>query len=148
MTDSPVVNHVGLCTADLARAQRFYTELLGFTFERELRPDDDLTGRLLAIDAPRLHAVYLRMGDFTLELMQFERPENPPWTARVFNEPGLTHLSLSVPDVEALAARVEEYGGSVSSRAGSAVVVRDPDGQLVELLPMGYHRRVRGASGS
>jgi lactoylglutathione lyase len=148
MTDSPVVNHVGLCTADAARAQRFYTELLGFTVERELRPADDATGTLLAIDAPvGLHAVYLRLGEFTLELLEFERPGNPEWRERVFNDPGLTHLSLSVPDVEAVAARVDDYGGSVFSRAGIAVVVRDPDGQLVELLPMSYHARVRGETG-
>jgi catechol 2,3-dioxygenase-like lactoylglutathione lyase family enzyme len=33
-----VVNHVGHCVADLARARRLYEELLGCEFWRELTP--------------------------------------------------------------------------------------------------------------
>ena len=60
------------------------------------------------------------------------------------NEPGLTHLSLSVDDVDAVCARVPEYGGEVveSSNIGAAVFVRDPDGQLLELLPMTYRKHL------
>ena len=60
------------------------------------------------------------------------------------NEPGLTHLSLSVDDVDAVCARVPEFGGEViaSSNIGAAVFVRDPDGQLLELLPMTYRRHL------
>jgi hypothetical protein len=41
-------------------------------------------------------------------------------------------------------ARVCEYGGEVvaSSHIGAAVFVRDPDGQLVELLPMTYRHHL------
>jgi predicted enzyme related to lactoylglutathione lyase len=60
------------------------------------------------------------------------------------NEPGLTHISLSVDDVDDVCARVPEFGGDVigSSNIGTAVFVRDPDGQLVELLPMTYRRHL------
>ena len=60
------------------------------------------------------------------------------------NEPGLTHLSLSVDDIDAVCARVAEFGGEVveSSNIGAAVFVRDPDGQLVELLPMAYRHHL------
>jgi catechol 2,3-dioxygenase-like lactoylglutathione lyase family enzyme len=56
------------------------------------------------------------------------------------NEPGLTHLSISVDDVRATAARVVEYGGRIveESDLGAALFVRDPDGQLLELLPVAY----------
>jgi predicted enzyme related to lactoylglutathione lyase len=58
------------------------------------------------------------------------------------NEPGLTHVSLAVDDIDAACARVVEFGGEVvdSSNIGAAVFVRDPDGQLVELLPMTYRQ--------
>lgn len=131
-----VANHVGLCVTDLQRSRRFYEEALGFTFQRDLRPPDDPTARLLDIERPGLTAVYLTMGTFVLELLLFDRPENPPFRPRVFNEPGLTHLSLSVDDIPATLEAVRRCGGSVieSSDLGVAVLVRDPDGQMVELL--------------
>ena len=60
------------------------------------------------------------------------------------NEPGLTHISLSVDDLDAVLARVAEYGGEViaDSNIGAGVFIKDPDGQLVELLPMEYRRRL------
>ena len=131
-----VANHVGLCVTDLEGSRRFYEEGLGFAFQRDLQPPDDLTGKLLDVPSPGLTAVYLTMGAFVLELLHFDRPENPPSRPRVFNEPGLTHLSLSVDDIPATLESVRRCGGSVveSSDLGMAVMVRDPDGQLIELL--------------
>ena len=56
------------------------------------------------------------------------------------NEPGLTHLSISVDDVRAAAERAVEYGGEIieESDIGVALFIRDPDGQLIELLPVSY----------
>jgi hypothetical protein len=59
------------------------------------------------------------------------------------DETGLTHLSFSC-DVDAARAAVEACGGEVltDTDVGVAVFVRDPDGQLLELLPLGYAARV------
>ena len=93
---------------------RFYVELLGFDVERTLTVPDEAAATLLSIEPPvGLQAVYLSRGAFVLELMQFDRPGNPAWTERVMNEPGLTHLSLSVDDVAAAVARVADLGGQV-----------------------------------
>ena len=63
-----------------------------------------------------------------------------PFRARTMNEPGLTHLSISVDDVRATAEKVAEFGGMIieESDVGAAIFVRDPDGQLLELLPAAY----------
>lgn len=132
-----VVNHVGHCVTDLARSRRFYEDLLGFAFERELAVPDQPADRLLQIEAPLgMTAVYLRLGGFVLELMEFDRPANPAARVRVVNEPGLTHLSVGVDDIAAVVARVDDFGGSVvaGTDVGPAVFIRDPDGQLIELL--------------
>ena len=132
-----VVTHVGLCVTDLERARRFYTEALGFTFDRDLKPDDGPTGMLLGIEQPvGLTAVYLTLGDFTLELLHYDRAGNPSFRARVMNEPGLTHLSITTDDIPGALERVRTLGGEVieSSNLGVAVLVRDPDGQIIELL--------------
>jgi len=55
-------------------------------------------------------------------------------------EPGLTHLSIAVDDVQATADRAVEFGGACveSSDVGFALFIRDPDGQLLELLPLTF----------
>ena len=55
------------------------------------------------------------------------------------NEPGLTHLSLTTDDLPGTLAVVAELGGEVldDTDVGVAVMVRDPDGQLLELLASG-----------
>jgi catechol 2,3-dioxygenase-like lactoylglutathione lyase family enzyme len=140
-------NHVGQCVTDLERARRFYEELLGFEFDRELRPPDHPSDQLLRITAPvGMSVVYLKRDGLVLELLQFDRPGNPPYRARAVNEPGLTHISLSVEDIDEVVARVAGYGGEVleDTRIPGAIFIRDPDGQLIELLPMSYRRRLDG----
>ena len=137
-----VFNHVGLCVTDLERTQRFYIDLLGFTFDRELRPPDEFTAQLVRVPSPvNMTAVYLSRDGFVLELLHFGRDDNPARRERVMNEPGLTHISVSVDDVAATVTQVPEYGGEVladTDLGGLAIMIRDPDGQLIELLPMSY----------
>ena len=76
---TPAVTHVGMCVDDLERAERFYVEALGFTRLRDLRPPDQITGKLLGIRPPvGLTAVYLGCGAFVLELLHFQREGNDP----------------------------------------------------------------------
>jgi catechol 2,3-dioxygenase-like lactoylglutathione lyase family enzyme len=137
-----IVNHVGLCVTDLARSRRFYEELLGFVHQRDLAVPDGPASQLLRVPAPvAMTAAYLERDGFVLELLHFDRAGNAPQRERSFTEPGLTHLSFSVDDLTATCARVAGLGGEVLSDTdvgGMAVMIRDPDGQLLELLPMSY----------
>lgn len=130
-------NWVGLAVEDLDRSRRFYEELLGFEYQRELVPPDEPTARLCQVGPPaNLTAVYLRLDGFVLELLRFDREGNPPARSRPMNEPGLTHLSVTVDDLRDVVARTPGYGGTVltDTDMGGAICIRDPDGQLVELL--------------
>jgi lactoylglutathione lyase len=136
-----VVNHIGLCVHDLERSRRFYEGLLGFEPDGEIRPPDEATAPLLGLDPPLgVHAVYLRLGAFRLELLAYTARSALPVRARSMDEPGLTHLSVGVEDPRGVAARAESFGGSVvdGTDIGVAVFVRDPDGQLIELLASAY----------
>jgi catechol 2,3-dioxygenase-like lactoylglutathione lyase family enzyme len=147
--DSTAFNHVGLCVTDLQRSRRFYEEVLGFVFLYEGKPPDDPTDKLLQIEPPvGLTAQYFRLDGVVLELLHYDRPGNPSAAERVMNEPGLTHLSVSVEDIARSLERVVELGGSVigDTNIPMAVMVRDPDGQLIELLSMDY-RRARAEQG-
>ena len=139
-------NHVGQCVTDLERSKRFYCELFGFTVEREIRPPDESSARLLSLSAPLdLSAAYLVRDGLVLELLHFGAAgRTARFRRRTMNEPGLTHISLSVDDIDATCTRVKELGGEVldASNIGNAVFIRDPDGQLVELLPMAYRQHL------
>jgi catechol 2,3-dioxygenase-like lactoylglutathione lyase family enzyme len=140
-----LVNHVGLCVTDLERSRRFYEAVLGFTHQRDLPVPDAPASQLLQVPAPvGMTAAYLERDGFVLELLHFDRARNDPPRRRSFTEPGLTHLSFSVDDIPATCALVVDHGGEVlrdTDMGGRAIMVRDPDGQLLELLPMGYRQR-------
>ncbi len=143
--DATAFNHIGHCVTDLDRARRFYEELLGFKFLYEISPPDEMNSRLLRVSSPvGLRAAYLRLDGLILELLHFARPGNPAARERVMNEPGLTHLSISVRDVPDLLSRVPACGGTVleETNLGAAVMIRDPDGQVIEILPMGYREKM------
>jgi catechol 2,3-dioxygenase-like lactoylglutathione lyase family enzyme len=136
---SGVVNHVGLCVGDLVSSRRFYENVFGFRHRNTLKVADEAAARLLQVTPPvGLTATYLELDGFVLELLHFDRAGNAPARRRSFTEPGLTHLSFGVPDMAAACELVTAYGGQViegTALDGLAVMVRDPDGQLLELLP-------------
>ena len=142
-----VMNHLGQCVADLERSRTFYERALGFEFWRILELDDEPSNRLLRLELPLgFRACYLRAGPFVLELLHYAGTgaAPAPYRARTMNEIGLTHISLSVDDIPATCALVEQHGGEVltDTDVGGGLFVKDPDGQLIELLPMAYAERV------
>lgn len=145
-SDGVAFNHVGQCVADLERSKRFYCDLLGFTLDREIQPPDELSAKLMGLAPPlAMTASYLVRDGLVLELLHYAADgQTQLFRARRMNEPGLTHISLSVDDLDATLSRVTEFGGEViaDSNIGAAAFVRDPDGQLVELLPMAYRRQL------
>jgi catechol 2,3-dioxygenase-like lactoylglutathione lyase family enzyme len=132
-------NHVGLCVTDLSRSREFYETALDFAFWWELDTADipeAVTSQLLQLDQPvGLHAVYLVRDGLVLELLAYHPDRYDPARGRGMAEPGLTHISLAVDDVDATISRVEACGGAVIPETNiGAVMVRDPDGQLIELV--------------
>jgi lactoylglutathione lyase len=136
-----VFNHVGLCVADRDRSRRFYEELLGFQFWWELELPDEGTAKLLQLAGPiGVRATYLIRDGFVLELLDYSKREAHAGPERVMDQVGLTHISISVSDLDGVLAQVETYGGAVVTETVTSqfAMVRDPDGQLIELLPESY----------
>jgi catechol 2,3-dioxygenase-like lactoylglutathione lyase family enzyme len=137
-----VYNHTGQVVTDLERSKRFYQEVLGFTPWYEATPPDVPTAKLVGLEPPLgVTASYLTLDGFVLELMHYSAPgATAAPKARTMAEPGLTHLSIAVDDVQATADRAVAFGGQrvESSDIGFALFIRDPDGQLLELLPLSF----------
>ena len=134
--EQTVFNHVGICVTDLERSKRFYEQVLQFRYWWELEAPDEAAGQLLEIPAPiGLQAVYMVRDGLVLELLYYREAEVRPFTPRVMNEPGLTHLSFAVGDIPTVLGKVVPHGGKVLEQTDikAAVLIRDPDGQLIEL---------------
>lgn len=135
-------NHTGQVVTDLERSKRFYQEVLGFQLWYEITPPEAATAKLSCLEPPLgVTASYLCLDGLVLELLHYSAPgATETYQPRMMNQPGLTHLSISVDDVRATAQKAVEHGGQVikESDIGVALFIRDPDGQLLELLPVTY----------
>lgn len=144
-------NHLGQTITDIARSRRFYEGLLGFKFWWDFQAPDELASKVLMVPSPcKLTATYLWRPDMVLNLMHFGVPAaREAYRARKLNEPGLSHLALSCENVPALLAEVEAYGGKVHDESrgaesawGQAIYIRDPDGQLIEIVTMAWRDKL------
>jgi lactoylglutathione lyase len=139
--EQTVFNHVGICVTDLERSKRFYEQVLQFRYWWELEAPDEGTSQLLQIPAPvGLKAVYMVRDGLVLELLYYSDATAKPFRERVMNEPGLTHLSLSVGDIPTVLEKVVPNGGQVMEETDmkAAIIIRDPDGQIIELTSAGW----------
>jgi lactoylglutathione lyase len=130
-------SHVGQSVRDLDATRAFYLEVLGFEEVLDLDVGGSQSATLLRLPDPvGLRAVYLKRDDFVLELLAFTDPAPLARRDRPLPEPGLTHLSFGVDDLDDACAAVLAHGGKVfeESRLATAIFVADPDGQIVELL--------------
>ncbi len=123
------LDHVVLRTADAARMERFYCEVLGCTVERR-RPD--------------LGLIHLRAGTALIDLITLDGPLGRKGGAGPGTEGhNVDHLCLRIDafDAQAIATHLFANGvdpGEVANRFGAdglgpSMYVRDPDGNTVEL---------------
>ena len=140
-------SHLGICVGDLDRSLRFYCQGLGFeeVAAHEVGPE---FGGLMELDGLQLSSRMIHNNGATLELLGYGSPAVVGEPARrPMNQLGLTHLSFRVDDLEAVAARIEQFGGQVVSTTrttldlgGTAlhfVYCTDPDGVRIELMDLG-----------
>jgi catechol 2,3-dioxygenase-like lactoylglutathione lyase family enzyme len=136
------LTHVGICVSDMERALRFYRDGLGFCFEHDLHVEGEPSDTLLRLRGVNLDAVYLTRDGVRIELLRFASPPAPPSRARTMHEPGLTHLSFRVADLDATLDALRAAGERVLDETiiripdfkAAACFVVDPDGQLIELV--------------
>ncbi len=116
------LDHFGIDVADLARAERFYTDVLGMTVQRRL-PDQ----------------VLLRYGDGACAL--FFKPDRPPGGREQIDNPlGKSHHAFDVEYVELARARALFEARGIPHHAPidwgdhDCLYFLDPDGNLLELV--------------
>ena len=139
------LDHVSVTSGDLDRSLAFYRDLLGLALrargdglgaeELEITGVADASARWADLELPHGQV---------LELIEYVTPRGTPSTPNP-NDPGATHISLRVSDIEAAYGRLRDAGVSVRSEPvtisepGAWEGVRcfyasDPDGVTVELI--------------
>jgi catechol 2,3-dioxygenase-like lactoylglutathione lyase family enzyme len=137
------VSHVGICVSDWKRSLRFYHDVLGFRYVRELELSGEPGSTLLQLEDVDFRAITLEREGVRIELLHYERPGHVcGQIPRPMNQLGLTHLALRVDDLDATVKELEEARVDVREETSievpeanaKAVFITDPDGTLIELV--------------
>lgn len=142
---SIAASHIGLCVSDLERSMRFYCDGLGFIAGEAYTVGDEVAACLEVPSPARVTSQLIRRDGLTIELLGFESPSTVGRPSSARNHLGFTHLSMRVDDVERVAARLVELGGTVLEPTRTVIplgadasltllFLTDPDGTRVELM--------------
>ncbi|WP_396613405.1 VOC family protein (plasmid) [Haloferax sp. S1W] len=135
---SVIAHHVGITVRDLDRTVEFYRDVLGLSVIDTFSVSGEAFST--AVDVPNATGRFAHLdgGDVRVELVEYD-PEGEATPEAELNRPGATHLGLSVDDVDATVeqfpSHVETASDPQTTESGTRIVfVRDPEGNLVELL--------------
>ena len=131
-------HHFGVTVTDLNRAVAFYRDVLGLDVLAEFEVGGEAFETGVDVEGASASFAHLDAGDARVELVEYD-PEGEDRTGGAVNQPGAKHLGLTVDDVDAvyesLPDDVETLSEPQTTESGTRIFfVRDPDGNLVEIL--------------
>lgn len=160
MSEGPTVHgieHIGMTVPNMAEATRFFEQafaaqhlydLLSPDREGDVAPPSSVLTNMIGVEpgAAMLHIRMLRLGSGpNLELFCFSAPQQRPPAAP--NDFGVGHLGILVDDLEGVAQRIVDAGGSMldgpidlpgleSGDGNRFWYARAPWGSLIELTSL------------
>ena len=142
-------SHVGLTVHDFNRTVKFYWEIFGCPLVGVSDTPPDRVRSFFGVDAPApsLKIGWIRVpGGGVLEIFAFD-PQLPAADV-TWNRVGLTHFSLNVRNLQKWHDSLVAKGVEVlsqperSPRGHSFFFAKDCDGNLIELMDLGYMHHV------
>jgi len=146
------LDHVNIVVRDIRVMQSFYTRALGLICTRDVHIHGPWIDAVVGLSGVKAHVLYLDApeGGCRLELIAYDAPAAPPVQDNPAQPhlPGLRHLAFRVDDIQAMARRVQEAGGTMLGQIQSVpdtqvtyeggarkqlVYFLDPEGNLLEL---------------
>jgi catechol 2,3-dioxygenase-like lactoylglutathione lyase family enzyme len=134
--------HVGIVVKDIAKTTDFWTNLIGFKLHIDAIEQSPYIDELLGIPNPGLRTVKLiDENGFIIELLDFANyPAKDNWEGNLATT-GLTHIALTVDDLESLTTKLKENHYKFVSEikkspngAVKVVFVKGPEGLMLELV--------------
>jgi lactoylglutathione lyase len=140
------ISHVALCVRDIDRSLHFYRDILGFQVTKDALQDTSSGGlpHLYRDRHTQRRVVHLRYGEAQSVpfLVLTQHPgDTVSGTPIMLDQVGISHVSFTVPSVEALTQRLLTQGVQTCGPADAfrdaqghirTVFVYDPDGILVQ----------------
>ena len=142
-------SHAGLTVSDFNAAVKFYWDVFGCPLVGVADTPAERVRSFfgVAADAPRCKIGWLRApGGAVLEIFEFQPHEPPigvPW-----NRVGLTHIAFNVRNTQRWHDYLTRKGVECvsaperSPRGHTFFFAKDPDGNLIELMDLGYMHHV------
>jgi catechol 2,3-dioxygenase-like lactoylglutathione lyase family enzyme len=134
--------HVGIVVKDIAKTKDFWINLIGFKLHIDAKEISPYIDELLGIANPELRTVKLiDENGFIIELLKFANyPAKDNWEGNLATT-GLTHIALTVSDLESLTSKLKENDYKFISEiknspngAVKVVFVKGPEGLMLELV--------------
>nr|WP_049982809.1 VOC family protein [Halorubrum sp. BV1] len=134
----PTAHHVGVTVSDLDRAVEFYTDTFGLDVVAEFPVGGDAFAEAVGVEGASASFAHLDADGAIVELVAYD-PRGEPEPDPELNRPGAVHLGLSVDDVEAFYADLDDDVETLSpprtTSSGTTILfVVDPEGNLIEVL--------------
>ncbi|KAB1185072.1 MULTISPECIES: VOC family protein [Haloferax] len=134
----PTAHHVGITVSDLESTVAFYRDVLGLSVIDRFEVAGEAFSTAVDVEGSTGRFAHLDGGDVRIELVEYD-PEGDHRHDATLDQPGATHLGLSVDDVDDifddLPAHVETLSDPQTTESGTRIAfLRDPEGNLVELL--------------
>jgi catechol 2,3-dioxygenase-like lactoylglutathione lyase family enzyme len=141
----PIID-IGMVARDVEKSARFYTEVIGFTEVQGFSVTSELGRKIGLVDG---HPVTVRMfvlgqGDQATHLKLMSFPDAPGKAADqsfIHSTYGFRYLTLYVSSADRALERIKKAGlktlGETPISLGKdsrLIVVRDPDGNFIELI--------------
>lgn len=120
------IRHTGIVVADLEVSLRFWCDVMGFQLLKRMDETGEYLETLLATKGATVTTAKLAAPDGNLiELLHFSsHPDKPAWVGTPYST-GLTHIALTVSDLEATLGRLT--GEGINSFAKPQI---SPDGRV------------------
>lgn len=138
------LTHVGISVTDIERSIAFYCDTLEMKQQCDVFPFGGEAFESI-MDIPGVTGRMCMIGNDALNLELFEftksKEKDPAYPV---SDRGISHFGIEVPDIAATAARLRAVGARfhcpvrvMSDNGLQATYVRDPDGNVFELLEAG-----------
>jgi len=143
------IDHIALMVSDLARAYRFYHDLLGLDVEAHVAHGGwavETMTQLPGADIVEYRMKAPKTPGVTLDLIEFTEPKSPVGRHPIHHVPG-AHLCFAVDDLQGIYDRLVTEGVEFVTppiqwppeQGGWRVLFfYDPDGNLLELTEEGH----------